>query len=114
MSEEAHVPYQAFIVRGQASLPRRFAEVAYRGYCIEGHGGQSFDRLHERGGFGIEELVHFAFVAGRGAPARWGEELGPRTKGNGAAAPEEGEARLTEPSSSSEPSIPTAQNGEGA
>ena len=33
------------------------ARWVYREYEAQGHGSQSFDRLHERGGFGVGELV---------------------------------------------------------
>lgn len=38
-------------------LPEEIARLAYEEYANQGHGGQSFDRLHERGGFGVTEVI---------------------------------------------------------
>lgn len=38
-------------------ISERFARSAYVEYCAQGHGDQSFERLHERGGFGVTEIM---------------------------------------------------------
>lgn len=38
-------------------LPEPIARLAYEEYVNQGHGNQSFDRLHERGGFGVTEVI---------------------------------------------------------
>lgn len=38
-------------------LPEDIARLAYEEYANQGHGNQSFDRLHERGGFGVSEVI---------------------------------------------------------
>jgi len=38
-------------------LPEEIARLAYEEYANQGHGGQSFERLHERGGFGVTEVI---------------------------------------------------------
>lgn len=42
-------------------IPRVIAEEAYKEYAAQGHGSQSFDRLHERGGFSTAELAILLF-----------------------------------------------------
>lgn len=42
---------------GGASIPRTWAEEAYKEYAAQQGTDQSFDRLHERGGFGLTEIV---------------------------------------------------------
>jgi hypothetical protein len=68
-------PKQLPLLGGQRTVEEAFARIAYRGYEIEGHGSQSFERVYERGGFAVEELIHWAFVAGRGKPVEFGKEL---------------------------------------
>lgn len=43
----------------RASIPRIVAEAAWEGYAADGHGSQSCERLHERGGFGLSELGYY-------------------------------------------------------
>ena len=43
------------IPRGQ--VPEAVARLAYVEYARAGHGSQSFERLHERGGFSWAELI---------------------------------------------------------
>lgn len=43
----------------RATIPRIVGEAAWEGYAADGHGGQSCDRLHERGGFGLAELGYY-------------------------------------------------------
>lgn len=77
IAEKRKVPLQ---YRG-GGIPEHSARIAYRGYEIQFPGSarmQSFERLHERGGFGLEELVYLAFVAGRGSSVEMGRELEPR------------------------------------
>jgi hypothetical protein len=38
-------------------LPEEIARLAYEEYANQGHGDQSFARLHERGGFGVTEVI---------------------------------------------------------
>lgn len=38
-------------------LPRELVEEAYREYAAQGHGSQSLERLNERGGFGVGEVL---------------------------------------------------------
>lgn len=50
------------------TIPRIVGEAAWQGYAADGHGGQSCERLHERGGFGLGELGYYlarAVEAGR-------------------------------------------------
>lgn len=42
-------------------IDRRIAEEAYKEYAARGNSDQSFDRLHERGGFGAIELATLLF-----------------------------------------------------
>ncbi len=46
------------IIRGGSlkSIPRSVAEMVYEGYARDYPGGQSLERLAERGGFGLYEL----------------------------------------------------------
>ena len=48
-------------MQGDHPLPRNISEpiarLAYEEYANQGHGRQSFDRLHERGGFSTLEIV---------------------------------------------------------
>lgn len=41
------------------SVPRVVAEAAWQGYDADGHGGQSSETLHRRGGFGLAELAYY-------------------------------------------------------
>lgn len=43
----------------RCSVPRVVAEAAWEGYAADGHGGQSSETLHERGGFGLAELGYY-------------------------------------------------------
>lgn len=43
------------------AIPKVIAQEAYKEYADQGHGAQSFDRLHERGGFGDTELILLLF-----------------------------------------------------
>lgn len=43
----------------RATVPRILAEAAWEGYAADGHGGQSCERLHERGGFSLGELGYY-------------------------------------------------------
>lgn len=50
------------------TIPAIVGEAAWEGYAADGHGGQSCARVHERGGFGFEELGYYicrAIDAGR-------------------------------------------------
>ncbi len=38
-------------------IPTEIAKEAYQEYADEGHGSQSFERMHERGGFAIYETL---------------------------------------------------------
>jgi hypothetical protein len=42
-------------------IPKVIAQEAYKEYADQGHGAQSFDRLHERGGFGDTEIILLLF-----------------------------------------------------
>lgn len=42
---------------GYTGVRREVAEAAYEEYAAQYGTSQSFDRLHERGGFGVEELL---------------------------------------------------------
>jgi hypothetical protein len=55
---------------GRSTVPEPIARMAYAEYERQGHGSQSFDRLHERGGFGVVELMtllcqRIAFIEAR-------------------------------------------------
>lgn len=41
----------------RAGVPEKYARSAYVEYCDQGHGGQSFERVQERGGFGVFEIM---------------------------------------------------------
>lgn len=43
---------------GSDTVPEPIARLAYEEYANQGHGGQSFERIHERGGFGVTEVVN--------------------------------------------------------
>ncbi len=43
--------------RKNPTIERRYAEAAYIEYAARYGTQQSFDRIHERGGFGIEEIM---------------------------------------------------------
>jgi len=43
-------------LQSDRTIPRVVAEEAYKEYVAQNGHGQSFDRLHERGGFGAAEL----------------------------------------------------------
>lgn len=43
------------------TIDRYIAEEAYKEYCDRGQGSQSFERLHERGGFGAIELAYLLY-----------------------------------------------------
>lgn len=38
-------------------VPEVIAKEAYKEYADQGHGSQSFERLHQRGGFTPEEII---------------------------------------------------------
>lgn len=42
-----------------SSVARIVAEAAWEGYAADGHGGQSCEKLHQRGGFGLSELGYY-------------------------------------------------------
>lgn len=42
---------------GIRKIPEIIAQEAYKEYADQGHGGQSFARLHERGGFSAVEIA---------------------------------------------------------
>jgi hypothetical protein len=44
-----------------ATIPKIIAREAYKEYADQGHGDQSFEQLHERGGFGAEEIAILLF-----------------------------------------------------
>ena len=54
-SFDEQVPVQATHLPSNA--PKAIAEEAYIEYRDQGHGAQSFERLHERGGFGWQEMA---------------------------------------------------------
>lgn len=43
--------------RGGATIKERYAREAYKEYEAQFGSAQSFERIHERGGFGIEEII---------------------------------------------------------
>jgi hypothetical protein len=43
---------------GPLRLPVPILELAWQEYAAQGHGSQSLERLNERGGFGVIELVY--------------------------------------------------------
>ena len=43
------------------TIRKDIAREAYQEYSDQGHGDQSFERLHERGGFGCRELAMLLF-----------------------------------------------------
>ena len=51
------VPVQGDDHRPPGKVPESVARLAYEGYAAAFGSDQSFERLHERGGFGWEELV---------------------------------------------------------
>ncbi len=60
LDDAPQVPCQwHYRVQGQQrrGISERIARLAYAEYADQGHGGQSFERLHERGGFGSGELI---------------------------------------------------------
>lgn len=44
------------------TIPKEIAEAAYLEYCEQFGGSQSFERLHQRGGFGFSELSHLLYL----------------------------------------------------
>lgn len=42
---------------GPPRLPEEIAKLAYCEYARQGHGGQSYEEIHQRGGFCWEEIV---------------------------------------------------------
>ena len=70
-SERAQAPERRWPVQGSTRPPGTVAESeareAYAAYVKRGGAGQSFERLHERGGFGYGELE---LLLGR-APTTW-------------------------------------------
>ena len=53
----ATVPMQGDFER----IPEIIAREAYKEYADQGHGSQSFARLHERGGFSAGEIIMFLY-----------------------------------------------------
>jgi hypothetical protein len=53
----ATVPMQGDFKR----VPEIIAKEAYKEYADQGHGSQSFARLHERGGFSAGEIIMFLY-----------------------------------------------------
>jgi hypothetical protein len=53
-----NVPIQGLEAR---VIDRKIAEEAYKEYVAQGHGSQSFERLHERGGYGPIELAELLY-----------------------------------------------------
>ena len=51
------LPMQAMVPSRGCRVPARIARLAYEEYAHRYGRGQSFERLHERGGFGTEELI---------------------------------------------------------
>ena len=45
------------IVPARPGIPNRLARVVYSQYCREFGNDQSFERLRERGGFGVHEVA---------------------------------------------------------
>ena len=48
-------------VMPDTGLDEEVAREAYKEYAAQGHGDQSFELLHERGGFGCKELAQLLF-----------------------------------------------------
>jgi hypothetical protein len=57
------LPYQGtrngFDRRLKHRIPSIIGEAAWEGYAADGHGGQSCERLHEHGGFGLAEIGYY-------------------------------------------------------
>lgn len=54
------VPWQTH-ERLKPTITRQIAEEAYKEYSAQYGTDQSFDRLHERGGFGVSEIIFLLF-----------------------------------------------------
>lgn len=44
------------------TIDERIAREAYKEYSAQGHGAQSFERIHERGGFSLGEIIALLFT----------------------------------------------------
>lgn len=53
------VPCQGLSEKGL--IPKHLAEEAYKEYSAQGHSSQSFERLHQRGGFAVDELAQLLY-----------------------------------------------------
>jgi hypothetical protein len=49
----------AWFKRLNGTIPRILGEAAWEGYDADGHGGQSCQRVHERGGFDFTEIGYY-------------------------------------------------------
>ncbi len=45
--------------RLKRTIPAIVGEAAWEGYSADGHGSQSCEKVHQRGGFGLEELGYY-------------------------------------------------------
>ena len=50
---------EALWPRRLPNIPRIVGEAAWQGYAADGHGSQSCERLHERGGFSVGEIGYY-------------------------------------------------------
>jgi hypothetical protein len=50
-------PVQKDTLGEAGQIPQRVARLAYEAYALAGHGGQSFEEINRRGGFGWSEIV---------------------------------------------------------
>lgn len=62
------LPYQGkpLSMRGaiaKGTIPAIVGEATWQGYAECGHGSQSCERVHERGGFSLAEIGYFLAVA---------------------------------------------------
>ena len=55
------VPIQTFDQFRGGCIKKEFAEEAFKEYQFMNHNNQTFERLHERGGFSAEEMIWLLF-----------------------------------------------------
>lgn len=87
------MPVQDRSQRKIRSVPRALAEAAYEGYAFAGHSRQSFERLHERGGFGMWEVAYYLAQAVEAGWVRF-EYVGAAGKPRQSTAASQANARL--------------------
>lgn len=55
-------PVQTHYVRDGGRVSEHVTKLAYEVYVTQGGAGQSLERLNERGGFGVGELIAFLYA----------------------------------------------------